>query len=197
MKTTPVEPESLWIFGYGSLVWKPDFEFSCSKVGFVRGFSRRFWHGDTFHRGTEKMPGRVVTLMEDCEACTWGVAYEVRGDQIRASLDYLNIRERAKGGYETKLVEFIPQEGGDAIILALVYIATPENPIFLGPASSEDIAMQIATSSGRSGHNIEYLFQLVDFMRLFCPEVEDEHLFAIEEAIIAILPCLDRTEILL
>lgn len=44
----------LWIFGYGSLVWRPGFEFTSRKVGFIRGYSRRFWQGDTFHRGSER-----------------------------------------------------------------------------------------------------------------------------------------------
>ncbi|KAJ1104391.1 hypothetical protein NDU88_001803 [Pleurodeles waltl] len=185
-------PDSaLWIFGYGSLVWKPDFEFTTSRVGFIQGYSRKFWQGDTFHRGNDEMPGRVVTLHEDYDACTWGVAYEVRGEQIEASLEYLNIRESVLGGYITKLVNFYPQDGqaGDAV-LALVFIATPINPIYLGPAPEEDIAAQIIVSSGRSGHNIEYLLRLADFMRFFCPEAEDKHLFQIEEALIAILPCL-------
>uniref|UniRef100_A0A8C8SVY5 Gamma-glutamylcyclotransferase n=1 Tax=Pelusios castaneus TaxID=367368 RepID=A0A8C8SVY5_9SAUR len=185
----------LWIFGYGSLVWRPDFEFASRKVGFIRGYSRRFWQGDTFHRGSEKMPGRVVTLQEDYDACTWGVAYEVHGEQIAASLQYLNMREAILGGYDTKLVKFYPQDKeGDEPILALVYIATPQNPTYLGPASEEDIAAQIIVSSGRTGHNIEYLLRLADFMRYFCPQVEDDHLFSIEEALISILPCLCHAE---
>ncbi|XP_074854955.1 glutathione-specific gamma-glutamylcyclotransferase 1 [Carettochelys insculpta] len=186
---------SLWIFGYGSLVWRPGFAFSARRVGCIRGYSRRFWQGDTFHRGSEKMPGRVVTLQEDYDACTWGVAYEVRGEQIAASLQYLNTREAVLGGYDTKLVKFYPQDKeADEPILALVYIATPQNPTYLGPASEEDIAAQIIVSSGRAGHNIEYLLRLADFMRYFCPQVEDEHLFSIEEALISILPCLCHAE---
>lgn len=46
---------SLWIFGYGSLVWKPDFRFKRSKVGHVKGYKRRFWHGDNFHRGDDDL----------------------------------------------------------------------------------------------------------------------------------------------
>ncbi|XP_039597880.1 glutathione-specific gamma-glutamylcyclotransferase 1 [Polypterus senegalus] len=183
------EKSSLWIFGYGSLVWRPDFKYSSSKVGYVKGYSRRFWHGDNFHRGTDQMLGRVVTLVEDNDACTWGVAYEVRGQEIEESLKYLNIRENVMGGYETKLIEFKPREE-DGSVLALVYIATSDNPIYLGPASSEEIAVQIAVSSGKSGHNIEYLLRLAEFMRLACPEVHDEHLFAIEAATLSLLPFL-------
>lgn len=46
---------SLWIFGYGSLVWKPDFKYKRSKVGYISGYKRRFWHGDNFHRGDDEM----------------------------------------------------------------------------------------------------------------------------------------------
>ncbi|NXH77539.1 CHAC1 glutamylcyclotransferase, partial [Hydrobates tethys] len=142
-----------------------------------------------------RQPGRVVTLLEDCGACTWGVAYEVRGEQIAASLQYLNMREAVLGGYDTKLVKFHPQEKDtEEPILALVYIATPQNPSYLGPASEEDIAAQIIVSSGCAGHNIEYLLRLADFMRYFCPQAEDKHLFSIEEALISILPCLYYTE---
>lgn len=48
---TTKEKETLWIFGYGSLVWKPGFSYKKSKVGHITGYKRRFWHGDEFHRG--------------------------------------------------------------------------------------------------------------------------------------------------
>ncbi|KAB5540110.1 hypothetical protein PHYPO_G00097560 [Pangasianodon hypophthalmus] len=106
---------SLWIFGYGSLVWKPDFKYKRSHVGFIRGYKRRFWHGDTFHRGSDEMPGRVVTLLEEDDACTWGVAFEVTGSQIEECLAYLNIREAVRGGYGTRMVEFIPRRREPAL----------------------------------------------------------------------------------
>lgn len=184
------EKTSLWIFGYGSLVWKPDFKYKRSKVGYIQGYKRRFWHGDNFHRGNDEMLGRVVTLVEDDDACTWGVAYEVTGSQIEESLKYLNVREAVLGGYITKAVEFFPQGDEEAPFLSLVYIATADNPIYLGPATHEEIAAQIVVSQGKTGHNIEYLLRLAEFMRLYCPEVEDTHLFSIEAATLALVPIL-------
>ncbi|XP_076017607.1 glutathione-specific gamma-glutamylcyclotransferase 1-like [Genypterus blacodes] len=175
----------LWIFGYGSLVWNPGFPFKRRKVGYIRGYKRRFWHGDNFYRGDNEKPGRVVTLLQDQEACTWGVAYEVTDSHMEECLKYLNMRENEKGGYFSEMVEFNPREKGQGSLLALVYIADSDNPIYLGPASNMEIGAQIAICSGNTGHNIEYLLRLADFMRRHCPEVEDDHLFSIEAAALA------------
>lgn len=120
------------------------------------------------------------------QACTWGVAYEVSESQIEETLQYLNIREVLFGGYTTEMVEFIPKENNQDTLLALVYIATSDNPIYLGPASDKEIAAQISICRGNTGHNTEYLQRLVEFMRLYCPDVEDEHLFSIEAAVMNI-----------
>lgn len=173
---------SLWIFGYGSLVWKPDFKYKRSKVGYIEGYKRRFWHGDNFHRGNDELPGRVVTLIEDDDANTWGVAFEVTGSQVEESLKYLNVRETVCGGYATKMVDFFPKGEGQSPVQALVYIATCDNPLYLGPASAEEIGTQIALCRGKTGFNLEYLLRLAEFMRTRCPNVEDHHLFSIEAA---------------
>ncbi|KAJ9576399.1 hypothetical protein L9F63_006755, partial [Diploptera punctata] len=63
----------LWIFGYGSLCWHPGFEFENSLTGYVTGFSRKFWQGNTTHRGTENKYFALffldvwATLIEDKE----------------------------------------------------------------------------------------------------------------------------------
>uniref|UniRef100_A0A1A8RA60 Gamma-glutamylcyclotransferase n=1 Tax=Nothobranchius rachovii TaxID=451742 RepID=A0A1A8RA60_9TELE len=178
---------SLWIFGYGSLVWKPDFKYKRSEVGHIKGYKRRFWHGDNFHRGSDELPGRVVTLIEDDDAATWGVAFEVSGSQVEESLKYLNVRETVCGGYVTKMVDFFPDGENEPPVSALVYIATSDNTLYLGPASPEEIGAQIAMCRGKTGHNLEYLVRLAEFMRNSCPHVEDRHLFSIEAAALTVV----------
>lgn len=48
------ETKSLWIFGYGSLCWRPGFEYNKAVLGHIKGFSRRFWQGNDVHRGTSE-----------------------------------------------------------------------------------------------------------------------------------------------
>lgn len=115
------------------------------------------------------------------------MAFEVTGSQVEESLKYLNVRETVCGGYATKMVDFFPEGEDKSPVQALVYIATSDNPLFLGPASPEEIGTQIAVCRGKTGHNLEYLLRLAQFMRSSCPHVEDHHLFSIETAALTVV----------
>ncbi len=165
---------TLWIFGYGSLVWRPAFPHSERRPAFIEGWERRFWQGSTDHRGVPGAPGRVVTLVP-CEGTTcWGMAYRVEGGDISATLDRLDHRER--GGYARRDVtlEFRDGERTDG----LIYIATPSNHNFLGPAELTEIAAQVRIASGPSGANQEYVLRLAEALREI--NAEDPHVFALE-----------------
>lgn len=170
----------LWVFGYGSLCWHPGFEFQQSVTGYVRGWARRFWQGNTTHRGTEKQPGRVATLVEESEGVVWGRAFEVSGD---AALPYLDTRECRLGGYRTQFTTFHPRCCPERPFAALVYVATPSNALWLGEAPLPDMAHQIVGCRGASGHNVEYVLRLAAFIRKQVPESEDDHLFALEKLV--------------
>lgn len=163
----------IWIFGYGSLVWRPAFEHSERQPARVEGFVRRFWQGSTDHRGVPGAPGRVVTLLPEPSAWCSGVAYRVEPEHARAVLDRLDFRE--KGGYQRQRLPLYLQDGR-VIPDGLMYRATPENENYLGPAALEVIAAQIVSSCGPSGQNLEYLLRLGEALREMGtpdPHIED------------------------
>lgn len=160
----------IWLFGYGSLIYKVDFTFIERRPAWLRGWTRRFWQGSHDHRGTAEAPGRVVTLVRDAEAVCAGMAYRV----TPAVFGHLDHRE--KNGYlrlETAL-SFADGSTADG----LVYIATEDNAAWLGPASEAEIAGHIARSRGPSGSNREYLLRLAQALRSL--GADDPHVFAIE-----------------
>ncbi len=171
----------MWIFGYGSLIWKPNFDFQDKTPGLLRGFERRFYQGSPDHRGTPDDPGRVVTLLSAEEALTWGMAYRVEGDVAARILERLDHRE--KGGYQRHELPLVDPDDPDKTLIerALVYVATPDNPHYLGYAEPRAIARHVAASTGPSGPNRDYVLRLAESLRRH--GVHDPHVFAIEAAL--------------
>jgi cation transport protein ChaC len=148
------ENEQVWLFGYGSLIFKAGFPYLERKQASISGHVRRFWQGSHDHRGTPEFPGRVVTLAPQAGATCSGMAYLIRPEVF----DYLDHRE--KNGYLRFSTTLTFDDGSNA--QALVYIADPENAAYLGPATDTAIAGQIAAASGPSGRNRDYLTELAD-----------------------------------
>lgn len=164
--------ESVWVFGYGSLIYKADFEYFERKPAKIHGWARRFWQGSHDHRGTPDAPGRVVTLVEAEEECL-GMAYRV----APSTFDHLDVRE--KNGYLrfTTSLEFLEGTSDEG----LVYIATPTNVAWLGDASPKELAKHIARSHGPSGPNREYLLKLEASLKTL--GAHDQHVFDIADAL--------------
>ncbi|MEP3562052.1 MAG: gamma-glutamylcyclotransferase [Marinobacter sp.] len=165
--------DSVWLFGYGSLIYKVDFPFLEQKPATIKGWARRFWQGSHDHRGTPEAPGRVVTLIERPGAVCKGMAFRVAPKVF----EHLDVRE--KNGYLRFSTTMTFDDGGQAE--GLVYIATEDNEAFLGDAPAEDIARQIAQALGPSGPNTDYLLRLAESLRALGDQCD--HTFAIESCL--------------
>ena len=167
-----------WVFGYGSLIWRVDFPYHERRRASVRGWSRRFWQGSHDHRGVPDAPGRVVTLVREPLAVCVGASYRV-DEAVFKHLDH-----REKNGYErvSLAMQLVREDGSEAeVVNGATYIAAPGNPAYLGPADIDDMAAQIARSSGPSGSNREYLFQLAAALNHL--GVQDCHVQALIERV--------------
>lgn len=170
--------ESIWLFGYGSLIYKVDFPFLERQPATIFGWQRRFWQGSHDHRGTPESPGRVVTLIEKAGASCKGMAYRVSPNVF----EYLDVRE--KNGYLRFSTMLTFDDGSQE--QGLVYIATEKNEAFLGHAPDAEIARQIANAAGPSGANSEYLLRLADSLRQLGAECP--HTFALEARLLSAMP---------
>ncbi|KMZ63670.1 Cation transport regulator-like protein [Zostera marina] len=172
---------AMWVFGYGSLMWKTGFPYDEKLVGFIKGYRRVFYQGSTDHRGTPSFPGRTVTLEPRANEICWGVAYKIAGEEDKkVALEYLEVREKQ---YDVKSrLDFFtdPSSATPQVSQVLVYIASPNKDVnvnYLGPASLEEIARQIFYAEGPSGPNMEYLFKLeMALLQCGCEEMHIKNL---------------------
>ncbi|KAH8265153.1 hypothetical protein KR044_004152 [Drosophila immigrans] len=172
--------QDVWIFGYGSLMWKADFPYIDRRRGFVCGYQRRFYQHSIDHRGTPEKPGRVVTLLpgDGQTDRVYGVAYRIAAAQKAEVLHHLDYRE--KNGYERFELQFHEYPAVATTlpsIEVIMYLASHTNDSYAGDVWQVPcIARQIFTSAGPSGSNREYLLNLSIAMRQLFPDVIDEHL---------------------
>lgn len=186
---------AMWVFGYGSLIWKAGFNFDERLVGFIKDYRRVFYQGSTDHRGTPEYPGRTVTLEPAKGEFCWGAAYKIsKKEDQEVATTYLEVREKQ---YDQKAyVDFYTDPTADtpAVSEVIVYIASPDkkqNVNYLGPASTEDIAKQIVKAEGPSGPNRDYLFQLEKALLQF--GCKDKHVIDLATEVRRIIAETERT----
>ncbi len=150
----------LWIFAYGSLLWRAGFPFERRAAAVISGWERRLDQGSPDHRGTPERLGRVATLVPVPSGSCAGAVYLVKEEDRASVLAALDHRER--GGYDRVEVEAALTDEGGMKVAAVTWVASSENPFHLGRTDLETMAAQIRAASGPSGTNRDYVLALAE-----------------------------------
>lgn len=153
----------LWIFGYGSLMWRPGFPFERAVHARLTGWRRCFCIYSTHHRGSADRPGLVLGL--DRGGVCDGVAYRVPRSAAAETLAYLRAREQVNGVYRERL---LPATSGDARhehILVRAYVVERAHPSYAGDLELDEQARLIRAARGLSGPNLDYLINTLAHLR--------------------------------
>lgn len=147
---------TMWVFGYGSLLWNPGFEVAQSCVAVLDGYVRSFCMRSIHHRGSDAAPGLVLALDAAEQGHCQGVALAVAAGHEAQTLAYLRERELISSAYLERNLDVTLNDGRR--VNALAYIIDPDHVQYCGALPLEEQAQIIAYAVGERGPNTEYLF---------------------------------------
>ncbi|RPE67151.1 cation transport protein ChaC [Pacificibacter maritimus] len=145
-----------WVFGYGSLLWNPEFDYIERTPAVLDGYARSFCMWSIHHRGSVEVPGLVLALDAQPDASCQGVAFRIGPDFAEKSLADLRERELVSSAYVEHLVPLRRPDGRE--LQALAYVIDPAHPQYTGALTLDEQADIIAKATGGRGPNCDYLF---------------------------------------
>ena len=148
------EPHELWVFAYGSLMWRPGFPSEEIAHARLVGWRRTFCIYSRHHRGSPRRPGLVLGL--DRGGVCEGLAYRVSAANVPATLAYLRDREQVVSVYREALVPVTLMTPERPEVLALAFLVERAHPSYAGALALCQQAHLIRGAAGRSGSNIDY-----------------------------------------
>ncbi len=150
-----------WVFGYGSLMWRPGFPHQDSRPARLFGMHRSLCIYSWVHRGTQKRPGLVLGL--DKGGTCNGMAFHVKGHNREEVIGYLRAREMVTNVYRevVRTIHLSPTEQAQAV----TYVVDPTNQQYAGKLSDDFLKRQVQGAKGQSGKNEDYIFQTVEQLR--------------------------------
>jgi cation transport protein ChaC len=154
--------EPMWVFGFGSLMWNPCFDYDIKTAAVLKGYDRKFHIWTTRARGTPDNPGLGLCL-EDCAGACRGVAFRLVEGDVEAAWERLWEREMGSGIYRPVWVS-LESEDHDRIV-ALTFVVNREHPHYAGPMPSERMADIMAGAKGSYGLCRDYLAGTIEEMR--------------------------------
>ena len=151
--------EDLWVFGYGSLMWRPGFEFVERVPARMTGLHRSLCVYSWVHRGTQQHPGLVLGL--DRGGACRGVAFRVAAQNRAGTVAYLRAREQVTHVYRESLRGVMLMGNPERRIEALSYIVDRGHPQYAGRLTIDQQLHHIRQAHGQSGPNSEYVLATV------------------------------------
>lgn len=155
----------LWVFGYGSLMWRPDFPYCEAHPARLSGWHRRFCIVSRHYRGTDERPGLVLGLDRGgvCEGRVFRVAIE----DAAAVLAYLRRREQISGVYREARVPVTLLTPERDKHMAVTFLAERAHPSFIRGLSLRQQAVIVGAARGKTGSNLDYLVSTLKELRAF------------------------------
>lgn len=144
--------DDLWVFGYASLIWRPEFHADEHRPGLVRGWHRALRMRSRVNRGTPERPGLVFALMPG-GSCR-GMAYRVSRERAEGELERLWAREMINGVYDPR---WLPCETAQGRVTALGFTLSRRSPSYTGRLTDEEIVEILRIARGQYGTTLEYL----------------------------------------
>ncbi|WP_417259444.1 gamma-glutamylcyclotransferase [Celeribacter sp.] len=148
--------KGFWVFGYGSLMWNPEFTYDARLPATLTGFARSFCMWSLHHRGSPEVPGLVLALDAEAGASCRGLAYHVDEAEADETLARLRERELVTSAYQEMTVPLDLDDGRR--VDSLAYVVDRDHVQYTGPLSLERQAEVIAVACGGRGPNCDYLF---------------------------------------
>jgi cation transport protein ChaC len=152
-------PEDLWVFGYGSLMWRPGFAHEERVPARVIGLHRALCVYSFFHRGTPERPGLVLGL--DRGGACRGIAYRVPAAERMATLAYLRAREQQNNVYRETMRGTVLLEVEQRRVSALCYVVDRRHPQYAGRLTLAEQLHLVRQGHGKSGPNRDYVLSTV------------------------------------
>ena len=154
--------QPLWVFGYGSLIWKPELSFDLRHAARVHGYHRRLCLWSRINRGTPQCPGLVAGL--DRGGSCAGVVFSVPSAAIRSQFSQLWQREMMTNSYEPRLLECRIDSG--ALVPAVAFVVRRDAVNYAGRLDERQILEVFKRGScGRYGTSLDYLVNTICGLR--------------------------------
>ena len=150
----------MWVFGYGSLMWRPGFDYVERAVGLLMGYHRSLCVYSHVHRGTPDVPGLVLGL--DRGGSCRGVAFRVQPGAEDAARAYLRERELVTNVYRERELRVRLDDARE--IAALAYVVDVGHPQYAGRLTREAQLRFVLQGAGRSGANRDYVLSTHDHL---------------------------------